>query len=87
VPFCIAVAVREMQLSPAEAIWSATAGGAAALRRTDIGHLGLGAAADFVILNAPSHQHLAYRPGVNLIGQTWRNGKLIEPIKQGHSHD
>lgn len=86
-PFCIAVAVREMHLSPAEAIWSATAGGAAALRRTDIGHLGLGAAADFVVLNAPSHQHLAYRPGMNLIGQTWRNGKPIEPIKQGHSHD
>ena len=86
-PFCIAVAVREMHMSPAEALWSATAGGAAALRRTDVGHLGLGAAADFVVLNAPSHQHLAYRPGVNLIGQTWRNGKLIEPIKQGHSHD
>ena len=86
-PFCIAVAVREMHLSPAEAIWSATAGGAAALRRTDVGHLGLGAAADFVVLNAPSHQHLAYRPGVNLIGQTWRNGKLIDSIKQGHSHD
>jgi imidazolonepropionase len=85
--FCIAVAVREMHMSPAEALWSATGGGAAALRRTDVGHLGLGAAADFVILNAPSHQHLAYRPGVNLIGQTWRNGKLIEPIKQGHSHD
>lgn len=85
--FCIAVAVREMHMSPAEALWSATAGGAAALRRTDIGHLGLEAAADFVILNAPSHKHLAYRPGVNLIGQTWRNGKLIEPIKQGHSHD
>lgn len=75
-PFCIAVAVREMHMSPAEALWSATAGGAAALRRTDVGHLGLGATADFVILNAPSHQHLAYRPGVNPIGQTWRNGKL-----------
>jgi imidazolonepropionase len=86
-PFCIAVAVREMGMSPAEALWSATAGGAAALRRKDVGHLGIGAAADFVILNAPSHQHLAYRAGVNLIGQTWRNGKLIEPIKQGHSHD
>jgi imidazolonepropionase len=94
--FCIAVAVRDMHMSPAEALWSATAGGAAALRRTDVGHLGLGAAADFVILNAPSHQHLAYRPGVNLIGQTWRNGKLIAPMgssglvahnQQGHSHD
>ena len=95
-PFCIAVAVREMHMSPAEALWSATAGGAAALRRTDVGHLGLGAAADFVILNAPSHQHLAYRPGVNLIGQTWLGGKLITPMgssglvshnQQGHSHD
>lgn len=86
-PFCIAVAVRDMGMSPAEALWAATAGGAAALRRADVGHLGLGAAADFVILNAPSHQHLAYRPGVNLIGQTWRNGKPIELIKQGHSHD
>jgi imidazolonepropionase len=92
-PFCIALAVREMRMSPAEALWSATAGGAAALRRTDVGHLGLGAVADFVILNAPSHQHLAYRPGVNLIGQTWRGGKQIaanhsiaQP-KQGHSHD
>jgi imidazolonepropionase len=84
-PFCIAVAVRDMHMSPAEALWSATAGGAAALRRTDVGHLGLGAAADFVILNAPSHQHLAYRPGVNLIGQTWRNGKPIK--QQGQSHD
>lgn len=85
--FCIAVAVRDMHMTPAEALWSATAGGAAALRRTEVGHLGIGAAADFVILNAPSHQHLAYRPGVNLIGQTWRNGKSIEPFKQGHSHD
>ena len=85
--FCIAVAVREMQLSPAEALWAATAGGAKALRRSDVGHLGLGAAADFVILEAPSHQHLAYRPGVNLIGQTWRNGKPIHQLKQGHSND
>jgi imidazolonepropionase len=89
-PFCIAVAVRDMGMSPAEALWSTTAGGAAALRRTDVGHLGLGAAADFVILNAPSHQHLAYRPGVNLIGQTWLNGKPLNPTgqaKQGQSND
>jgi imidazolonepropionase len=87
IAFCIAVSVREMHMSPAEALWSATAGGAKALRRSDVGHLGIGAAADFVILNAPSHHHLAYRPGVNLVEQTWRNGKLIHQIKQGHSHD
>jgi imidazolonepropionase len=75
--FCIAVAVREMHLTPAEALWSATSGGAKALRRTDIGHLGLGAKADFAVLNAPSFIHLAYRPGVNLISSTVIEGKAI----------
>lgn len=66
-PFCIAVAVRDMHFSPAEALWSATAGGAAALRRPDIGGLALGQRADLVILDAPSYVHLAYRPGVPLV--------------------
>lgn len=83
-PFCIALAVREMQMSPAEALWSATAGGAAALRRTDIGHLSPGSAADFVVLDAPSHEHISYRPGVNLIAQTWRNGKQIYSSQQNN---
>ena len=76
-PFCMAIAVREMQMSPDEALWAATAGGAKALRRTDVGHLGIGANADFVVLNAPSHLHLTYRPGVDLIGQTWLAGKPL----------
>jgi len=66
-PFCIAVAVRDMRFTPEQAIWSATMGGAKALRRNDIGHLGLGARADLVQLTTDSHIHLAYRPGVNLI--------------------
>jgi imidazolonepropionase len=77
-PFCIALAVREMHMSPAEALWSATMGGAKALRRTDIGHLGVGARADFAVLNAPSYIHLAYRPGVNLIHDTFIAGKSIK---------
>ena len=72
--FIIAMAVREMHFSPEQAVWSATLGGAKALRRTDIGHLVEGANADFQILNAPSYIHLAYRPGVNLVEQVWRNG-------------
>ncbi len=63
-PFCIALAVRELGLTPAEALWAATAGGAAALRRDDVGHLGVGARADLAVLDAPSYVHLAYRPGV-----------------------
>ena len=69
-PFCIAVAVRDMHFTPEQAIWSATLGGAKALRRNDIGHLGLGARADLIQLDAPSAIHLAYRPGVNLVHST-----------------
>ncbi|MET7358984.1 imidazolonepropionase [Streptomyces sp. NPDC005562] len=74
VPFCIALAVRDMGMTPDEAIWSATAGGAAALRRDDIGVLREGARADLTLLNAPSHVHLAYRPGVPLVSGVWRRG-------------
>ena len=66
-PFCIAVAVRDMNFTPAEALWAATAGGAAALRRDDVGVLAPGMRADFVTLNAPSYIHLAYRPGVPIV--------------------
>ncbi|MFE9555750.1 imidazolonepropionase [Streptomyces sp. NPDC006692] len=76
-PFCIALAVRDMKMTPDEAIWSATAGGAAALRRTDIGRLTPGARADLAFLDAPSHVHLAYRPGVPLVSEVWRAGRPV----------
>jgi imidazolonepropionase len=63
-PFMIALAVREMGMTPAEALWAATAGGARALRRTDIGVVAPGNRADLAVLDAPTHLHLAYRPGV-----------------------
>ncbi len=74
-PFCIALAVREMGLTPTEAVRAATAGGAAALGRDDIGDLAVGKRADLVVLDAPSHVHLAYRPGVPLVAQTWLGGR------------
>ncbi|GAA1863375.1 imidazolonepropionase [Myceligenerans crystallogenes] len=66
-PFAQALAVRELGMSPAEALWAATAGGAAALRRDDVGRLSPGSRADLAVLDAPSHLHLTYRPGVPLI--------------------
>ncbi len=66
-PFCIALGVREMGLTPTEALRAATEGGARSLRRDDVGHLRVGARADLVFLDAPSHVHLAYRPGVPLV--------------------
>jgi imidazolonepropionase len=63
-PFVVALAVRECGMTPAEALHAATAGAARSLRRPDVGHLGAGARADLTVLDAPSHLHLAYRPGM-----------------------
>lgn len=76
-PLMIALAVREMHLRVDEALFAATMGGAISLRRNDVGHLSIGAKADFALLNAPSYIHLAYRPGVPLISTTWKDGNVI----------
>ena len=78
-PLMIALAVREMGMTVGEAVWAATAGGARALRRSDVGHLGVGACADLVVLDAPSRRHLAYRPGVPLVHRVYRGGEVISP--------
>ncbi|MGI5416292.1 imidazolonepropionase [Actinomadura luteofluorescens] len=78
--FCIAVAVRDMRMTPAEAVWAATAGGARALRRTDVGHLAPGARADVHVLDAPSYIHLAYRPGVPLTHAVWKHGRRVKGL-------
>ena len=77
VPFCIALAVREMGLTPAEAVHAATYVGAQALDRDDVGALTVGRRADFTLIDAPSHVHLAYRPGVPLVLGTWIGGRAI----------
>jgi len=73
-PLMVALAVRETGMTVAEAVSAATAGGARALRRPDVGHLAPGARADVVVLDAPSRTHLAYRPGVPLVHAVWKDG-------------
>jgi imidazolonepropionase len=85
-PFCIALAVREMRMSPAEALWAATAGGARALRRSDVGGVTVGGPADLVLLDAPSFVHLAYRPGVQLVSGVWRGGRPMRAVPEGVLH-
>ncbi|HLU29739.1 MAG TPA: imidazolonepropionase [Glycomyces sp.] len=75
--FCIALAVREMGMTPTEAVVAATAGGAKALRRGDIGRIAVGARADLVVLDAPGHVHLAYRPGTPLAAAVVRGGAVL----------
>jgi imidazolonepropionase len=76
-PLAIALAVREMAMTPAEAVRAATVGGATALRRDDIGVIAPGRRADLVVLDAPSYVHLAYRPGVPLVAQVWQRGERV----------
>lgn len=62
IPFVIALAVREMGLTPAEALHAATAASARSLgldRRVAPGQ-----PAELAVLDAPTHLHLAYRAGV-----------------------
>lgn len=78
-PFCVALAVREMGMTPAEAVHAATAGGARALRRDDVGRLGVGARADLVVLRSTGYVDLAYRPGVPLVDHVHLRG---EPVRR-----
>jgi imidazolonepropionase len=75
--FCIALAVRDMHMTPDEALLAATLGGAQALQRADVGHLSPGSRADLVILDAPSPAHLVYRPGVPLVRSTIEAGHVV----------
>jgi imidazolonepropionase len=76
-PLMVALAVREMRMTPSEAVWAATAGGARALRRDDIGAIAPGMRADLVVLDAPTRVHLAYRPGVPLIDSVYKDGVQV----------
>ncbi len=75
--FCVTTAVLQMRMTIDEAVWSATAGGARALRRDDVGFVRPGARADLQVLEAPSVTHLAYRPGVPLTAAVWRRGTRL----------
>lgn len=72
--FCLALAVRDMGMTIDEAVWAATAGGAAALDRSDIGVLQPGSRADLIQLSAPSPNHFVYRPGVPIVERVFVGG-------------
>jgi imidazolonepropionase len=64
----VSLACQEMRLTPDEALYAATMGGAAALGlQDDVGSLEVGKACDFILLGAPSRHELPYHWGVNLV--------------------
>ncbi len=75
--FVIALAVVQMGLTPEQAVWAATRGGALSLQRPELGWLGPGAAADFVVLDAPSFLHIPYRPATNLVWKVFSSGVQV----------
>jgi imidazolonepropionase len=83
--FCIALAVRDMRMTPEDALLAATSGGARALRRDDVGRLVPGARADAVVLDCPSYTHLVYRPGVPLVATTVVAGRVEPGYRPPHA--
>lgn len=73
----LSLAVVQMGLTVEQAITAATLGGARSLEFEDRGFIGPGAVADLVVLDAPSATHLAYRPGANLVRQTFKSGVAV----------
>ena len=73
----IGLACVEMGLTPEEAVWAATRGGARSLRLADRGTVAPGARADLVVLDAPSYLHIPYRPGTDLVWRVMRGGEWV----------
>jgi len=69
-PYAMQLACLEMGLPVDTVLRAATLGGAKALRRDDIGHLGLGARGDLVVLDAAHETDLLAHLGVNGISRT-----------------
>lgn len=75
--FVIALACIEMGLTPEQAVWAATRGGALALQMDDRGMLLRGTVGDLIVLDAPTYRHIPYRPGTNLVWTVVKGGEVV----------
>jgi imidazolonepropionase len=73
----LSLACLENGLTPGEAIWAATRGGARALRIAEAGRIAAGVPADLVLWGARSPSHLCWHAGVNHVLLVLRRGRVV----------
>jgi len=77
-PMMIALACRNMHMTPAEAVTAATLNAAYAIQRgSRLGSLEVGKSADVLLLNVPDYREIPYHFGVNLVELVIQRGKLL----------
>jgi imidazolonepropionase len=77
-PLVLTLACSQMGLEPLEALWSATAGGARALRLEDgRGTIRVGAPADLVLWDVNDVAEIPYRFGAPPIRGVWKRGRRV----------
>jgi imidazolonepropionase len=78
----VAMACRQLKLTPSEALTACTLNAAYAINRAaEIGSLEKGKKADVLILDAPNHSFLGYRFGANLVSKVIKDGKLVVDLE------
>ncbi len=77
-PFIMALACRQMGMTPSEALVASTINAAHALGLGhEVGSLEVGKKADLLILDSPDYRHLAYRFGANLVQAVVKAGRMV----------
>jgi imidazolonepropionase len=73
----LSLACLENGLTPGEALWAATRGGARALRREGAGRISAGGPADLVLWGARSPAHLCWHAAVNHVLRVVKAGRVV----------
>ncbi|MDD2717007.1 MAG: imidazolonepropionase [Candidatus Wallbacteria bacterium] len=73
----ITLSLLQMKLTPEEALFASTRGGAQALELTDRGEISIGKLSDLLVINADNYLHFAHHIGVNQVKAVFKRGALV----------